>query len=420
MPPQATTHRRRFHRSLRRAWRRNGIGSCLAVYLACHTLHAAEPLTTIPLIGRAPVIDGAIDAKEWGVATVLQPLPRASDDISEQFATRISLAWSPDTLFIVLQHSRPALAPITDDPKAKDQLTITLTGPSGRKLTLHAWAGAARLEPDDKNAAPAWQQAGDADTRGWTVEVALPLNRLASRKELLDSGARLAIELNEPSLGEGPHRLVHQIRFAQRRFAFRFLDACEFDNGSHQGVMAELVNADGEPVSVSVAMSVSPANGSPVAFTTEKLDLSGDSRRRIRLALPLTRGRFTTGYSLALNGSPFASGHFAFDGNGPLRVQVIPFFLWRGGVFVKSNLLNDTNAVTYRCTLRAPSSDKPLAAAETQAKGSEAPEQFIDTSRLRPGPYLLTVTATRDGSELAERTLTFIQPEYPKWWRQRR
>jgi hypothetical protein len=379
---------------------------------------AAEPLATVPLLDRAPVIDGAIGAAEWGGAAVLQPLTRTSDATIQDFATRVSLAWSPDVMFIAIQQERPPHAPMQDASKSKDRLTITITGPSGKKLKLTAWAGASGLEPKDSAAVPSWQQAGSLSTHGWTTEIQLPLNRLGNRSDFLSSGAELEIELREPSLGAEPRRLAQRLRFVSRQLAFRFLDAGEFEGGSSQGCMVELVNADEQPAQVAIQMSVTPADGESKQFENANLKLPGDSRRRVRLTFPAARGRYQTRYQLAADGALFTGGEFAFDGGGPLQVEVVPFHLWRGGVFIKSRMAIETNSVTYCCRLKKVGTTKSLTMAETTGKGNEIMEQFLQTSQLRPGPYLVTVSATRENSVLAERTITFIRPEYPKWWKQ--
>jgi hypothetical protein len=370
---------------------------------------------TVPLAARMPVIDGTVGAKEWGGAAALPPLMRVSDGVVEGFATRISLAWTPDVLFIAIQHARPRHAPLVSDPTSKDELSITLTGPNRKKVKLLAWAGSARLEPDDATVLPPFQQAGNSSTHGWTAELLLPLNRLGSREELLKSGAQLEAELREPSFGAEPKRLTQHLGFVMRQLAFRFLDAGEFEGGAHQGCMLELVNADDEAVNLSVKASVSPNEGASKQFQDEALVLPASSRRRIRLAFPAMHGRFASEYRLSVNGAPFARGQYQFDGIGPLTVDLIPGFLWRGGVIIRSHVANITNDVTYRCELTDANTKKTLSNLETDGKAGAGVEQFVDTSKLRVGSYVITVTALDRGQVLAARQVRFARPERPKW-----
>jgi hypothetical protein len=362
-------------------------------------------------------MDGAIHAEEWGGATVLQPLMREGS--MESFSTRVSLGWSPDVFFIAIQHERPANTPMQPASASKDRLALSLTAPNGNQLKLGSWGGVGRLEPDDPAAVPSWKQAGTACTHGWTTEISLPLRRLGSRQEIVASGVTLEIELLESSLGAKPNRLTTQLRFSERQLAFRFLEAGEFEGGANQGCMVELVNTDQQPANLSVRMDVSPIDGDGRRLETEKLLLPGDARRRIRLAFPATRGEYRVGYQFSLDGVSFANGGFGFHGGGPMQASLIPFHLWRGGMFVQSSLPGETNTITYAYSVKASRDTQSVVLGQTTGKGNETTEQFVPTSWLRPGPYILIVTATRDSAVLAERTIPFLRPEYPKWWKPR-
>jgi len=398
------------------------IGACLTALSS-----PAEPIVTIPLVDRVPVIDGTLDVQEWSGAAALPPLMAGTNNVSG-FDTRIFLAWSPETLFIAVQHQRRPQAPMANDPRSKDQLTITLSGPAEPKLQLVVWAGAARLEPDNQKVAPVWRHAGSSKLHGWTTEIAVPLPQLGSRESLLQSGAHLEIELREPSLGVGPKRLVQSLRFAERRLAFRFLGAGEFADEAQQGCMVELINADEQSANLSLKVAVVPENGETKRFETENLLLPGDARRRVRLAFPARTGLFHAEYQLAVDGSPHSAGNFRFFGSGPVRVELIPFFLWRGGVFIRSTPVRDAGGpgtndppLSLDCQLSDPRENHAIKWREiVPANGQGATEQFVDTTKLRPGPYCITLTVRRGNELWAVKQVPFIRPEYPKWWKPRR
>jgi hypothetical protein len=397
----------------------------IAALLCSSVVLAAEgPLVTVPHLAQPPVIDGAIDSREWLAATILPPLAREADGIAEGFRTRVHLGWTDDSLFVGIHHRRPPNAMLVDDPvrslrelRNSDHVKITLPGTEGKKVELLVWGETVVLDGQP------CESAGRMDAHAWQSEIRIPWSRLGGKRSELNIGVRL----DEPSVTPEPQTLRARVQLDTRPVTFRFLDAAEFEGGHHQGAMAELINTDAQPKTARLDFFLTTPGGASRALTNTTVALPADARRRVRLAVPSIAGACRVTYDVVLDEKPYAMGEYAFETGGPVRVEVLKFFLLRGGVFVRSQLTVDalkspgTNAtVSVECALSDARTGKVLSTTSATADSKGSAEQFVNTEKLKPGPYEVLVTATRDGEVLAKRRVPLTKPETPKWWRPRR
>lgn len=403
---------------------RKFVASIALLLCSIASASSAEPRVTVPLLARSPVIDGTIDSREWIDATILPPLAREVDGITEGFRTRVHLGWTDDSLFVGIDHRRPPNAILIErnvgsvrELRNADHIAVALPGHNGKPHELLVWGEIALLDGQ------LCESAGEMDSHAWQSEVCIPWSQLGGKRTEM----MIRVTLHEPSVTSEPQILRARLQFDARPVTFRFLEAAEFEGGYHQGVMAELINCDAQPKNARLDFLLAAPGEVSRALTNATIVLPADSRRRVRLAIPSTVGACRVTYGVSLDETPYASGEFAFEAGGPMQVEILKYFLWRGGVFVRSQLTGDamkageTNAATsVECVLNDGRTGKTLSTTRATADPKGGAEQFVDTEKLKPGPYEIVVTASREGIVQAKRRVPLIKPETPKWWKPRR
>jgi hypothetical protein len=120
----------------------------------------------------------------------------------------------------------------------------------------------------------------------------------------------------------------------------RFIEAGTFRGSLAQGMEVDVVNPNDRPVTCDVEL-VLQRDGQEVKRTSQRnVALPAHARVGFRVAEPLTYGSCKIAYEVKVNGTLFADDSFEFQGTGPYRLSIRPWFLTRDAIQVKVELLS--------------------------------------------------------------------------------
>jgi hypothetical protein len=408
----------------------------LALVLAHADAHAQEQAKleqVIPQVSDVPTIDGAVTAREWTGASILPPLTEDPGSLVRDQHTRIYVGWRGTDLLLAVQY-RPGGddARIVDtsaqaftEMKSGDHLELALSA-KGAGASVLVWPPQAFVVSADQPLAEGWSAKVSRSESSWEAEVQIPLARLGIDPK---SPAPLHLDavLYRPSLGQPPAKLSIDLTLLAQGFAVRFLEGGTFVGGVWQGGRVELVNSGAEPLTLATKFTFRGGDGVIGNVDEPQFLLPADSARRIQLAQPLTTGRFNFDYAVSMGSVTAASGAFAFESGGALQVDVQPFLLWRGGVFVKAILpapidaqpTTQPTAVQLSARLLDAAEQKTLTTDSATGPRPGASQLFLDARSLPAGVYVVEVSASADGKVIATQKQRVTKAELPKWWKPR-
>lgn len=403
---------------------------------------AAKPLTnipiqhtfTIPQVDKPPTVDGIMEAREWTSAAILPPLARSQDNVVQDNNTQVHLAWQGNTLYFGLEHHRPQYARDKSAPSKKPpihadalqnsdhvELLFSLSNRETAKLVVSQQQSL--LLANKTRVESGWSCKSSATEIGWQAEGQVPFALLGVKN--FQEGCELSVVRHEPSLDPNPYVLATRLRFNQETVACRFIEAGEYSDGWKQGGEIEIINAGAKPAKCSLAISLKGEGGEINRVVNSEINLPADSRRRYRLASSWQVGQFNLNYEIHQGTAALAAGQIAFTSGGPLRIELLPYFLWHGGIFVKAEALMLPGAAResqppanrdFTFKLLDPTTKKILAETSAKPDISGKVEGFLSTRKLPAGFYMVLAVVKVDGKTVALRKELIQKYPTPLWW----
>lgn len=406
------------------------------------TKSAVKPLTnipiqhtfTIPQVDKPPTIDGIMEAREWTSTSILPPLARSQDNVVQDNNTQIHLAWQGSTLYVGLEHHRPQYARDKSAPSEKPSISADASQNSDHVELLFSVSNQetaklvvsqrqSLLLVNKKRVEGSWLCKSSVTEIGWQAEGQVPFAMLGVKN--FQEGCELSVVRHEPSLDPNSYVLATRLRFSQENVACRFIEAGEYSGGWKQGGELEIINAGAKPAKCSLVISLDGEGGEINRFTDSEITLPADSRRRYRLASSWQVGQFNLNYDIHQGSTALAAGRIAFTSGGPLRIELLPYFLWHGGVFVRAEALTLPRPAKesqppinrdFTFKLLDPTTKKILAETSAKPDISGKIEGFLSTKKLPAGFYMVLAVVKADGKTIALRKELIQKYPTPLWW----
>ena len=169
------------------------------------------PVISVPLVTKAPVIDGKLDPAEWAGAAVLSDFVTLGGDKLPTLHTTVYLEYDATNFYLAAICSDPNAANLKttadkrDGPVLEDdcvQLAVDTVGQ--RKDVALLAVNAANVQYDawngDASQGFKWQSATSRGPDGWSVELALPFN--SGIGPAMGDSWLINVERNAPGVGE--------------------------------------------------------------------------------------------------------------------------------------------------------------------------------------------------------------------------
>lgn len=397
-------------------------GVLLSLLLAAVTPDLpADPanLFTIPTLADAPAVDGTVSEREWTGAALLPPAGRAADGVSPAHDTRVWMGWRDATLFLALRQQLPANAPAmlaepdpNEDIEALDRVELRL----GKETAIILRPALALLNPGKRKPDDGWTCRNRAIRSGWEAEASIPFSLLGLPAQ--GGACPLSLRVYQFSRSPEPRRLDTGLVFSPAKLACRFVEAGEMGKG--QGVEVELINDDTAETACAVQLVLTTGKAAAGQLDEKQVKLAPNSRRKFRAATVSQAGIYRANASVAVNGQPFAAWWGAFEAPGPVRVNVVPFFLWRNGVFVQVEIRDAARQFADLAVKLADVDGKKILSEAAGRIGEDhRAEIFLSAKDVPAGDYLLLVEARDANGIFATSKQNLRRPPTPAWWRPR-
>jgi hypothetical protein len=359
------------------------------------------PVLTAPLLPSAPIIDGAINAMEWGAAAQTAPLVSFSTGATTDEAAISWVGYTNDALFVAFHFERPpsALAPLAGkDPMAvwsDDAVELFLRPEFGAKWEYNFVGNAAGIHEEgrragntDKSWKADWEYSARRTDTGWQGEMKIPfaalnlstpapgtaweMNLFSNRKSPRGELAAWSYMKNWSALEDFGYLV-----FGGAVPAARVLQAGEISR-NEVGVLLEVSNFTGQDAALQVQTSllqpkqddlkyfrtvevaanplgaqaevVEQIPADEVAAETlkqyqtlgqqkQELKVPAGQSRRVLLTQPSTRGSYVLQYQVSDPQSKMllAAGALPFFRRAPLEIEATPFILGAGVVQVTTD-----------------------------------------------------------------------------------